>query len=98
VISLVIVGVRFWWEDEKVLAKVAADGLHGDRTAQADRGLDHRRHGLPQEGYHSVGVARTRGELGKQTIAKLVSLSLANADGKPAGPPIGCIFPPELGQ
>ena len=34
------------WSDERVRAKVREMVLTGDDTARADRGVDHRRHGL----------------------------------------------------
>ena len=38
------------WSDAAMLAKVGRTGAAGDRAQRASRGLDHRRHGLSQEG------------------------------------------------
>jgi SRSO17 transposase len=75
------------WSDTAMLAKVGELGAAGDHAQRADRGMDHRRHGLSQEGAALGGggsaILRSARQAGQRQVA--VTLSLANHD---AGLPV----------
>ena len=81
------------WSDEKVLGQGARDGAAGDRAPWADRGVDHRRHGLSQD--RAGTRSGWRGNIAASSASRTIARSRCRCRSPITMPacrwPIGCI-------